>query len=90
MLYYDSIDVFEGIDVNKTSESIECDICHYWRFLDKRFKFQLDACNGCHDVLMISMNLSDIAILNIEGADYHCIISGISNSEATNLLKKLI
>ena len=24
------IDVSEGIDVNKTSESKECDICHYW------------------------------------------------------------
>ena len=29
MLYYDRIDVFEGIDVNKTRESKECDICHY-------------------------------------------------------------
>ena len=30
MLYYDKIDVFEGIGVNKTSESKECHICHYW------------------------------------------------------------
>ena len=28
------------------------------------------------------MNLSDIAILNIKGADYRCIVSGISKSEA--------
>ena len=28
MLYYDRINVSEGIDVNKTSESKECDICH--------------------------------------------------------------
>ena len=26
----------------------------------------------------MSMNLSDIAILNIKGSDYHCIISLIS------------
>ena len=25
-LYYDGIDVFEGIDINKTSASEECDI----------------------------------------------------------------
>ena len=31
---------------------------------------------------MMSMNLSDIAILNIKGSDYRCIISGISKSEA--------
>ena len=29
MLYYYIIDVSEGIDVNKISESKECDICHY-------------------------------------------------------------
>ena len=57
-------------------------------FLDKGFKFQPDVCKGCHDVLMISMNLSDFAILNIKSADYCCIVSGISNSEAVNLLQK--
>ena len=30
MLEYDRIDISEGIDVNKTSLSKECDICHYW------------------------------------------------------------
>ena len=35
MLYYDRIDIFEGTDVNKTSESKECDICHCWCFLNK-------------------------------------------------------
>ena len=57
MLYYDRFDVSQGIDVNKTSESKECDICHYWYFLDKGFNFQPHVCNGCHDVLMMSMNL---------------------------------
>ena len=86
MLPYDRIDVSEGIDVNKTKESKECDICHYWYFLDKGFKFQADVCNGCHDVLMMSMNLSNIAILNIHGAGSQCIISGTSKSEAVSLL----
>ena len=30
MLYFDSIDISEGTDVNKTSKSKECDFCHYW------------------------------------------------------------
>ena len=30
MLEYDRINISEGIDVNKTSASKECDICHYW------------------------------------------------------------
>ena len=45
MLYYDRIDFSEGIDINKGSTSKKCDICHYWYFLDKRFKFQLYICN---------------------------------------------
>ena len=31
-------------------------------FLDDGFKFQPNGFNGCHDVLMISMNLSNITI----------------------------
>ena len=65
MLYYDRIDVPDGIDVNKTSSSKKFDICHYWCFLDKGFKFQVNVCNGCHDLLMILINLSDILILDI-------------------------
>ena len=67
----------------------ECDVCHYWYFLDKGFKFHSDVSNGCHGVLMTSMNLSDIAILNINGADYCCIISGISKSETINLMRNI-
>ena len=39
MIYYDRTDVFEGLDVNKTSASKECDVCHYWYFLTYSFKF---------------------------------------------------
>ena len=45
MLYFDRIDVSEGIDVNKTSASGECDICHYSHFLNYSFKFQPNVCN---------------------------------------------
>ena len=55
-----------------------------WYFLDKGFEFQLDVCNGRHDVLMMSTKLNDITILNIEGVDYGCIIN---KSEAINLLQ---
>ena len=34
---------------------------------------------------MMSMNLSNIAILKIKSADYHILIGGISKSEAINL-----
>ena len=62
---------------------------HYWYFLNKGFKFQLDVCNGCHDILVMSVNLADIAILNIQGADHFCIISTINKSEAINLMQNI-
>ena len=66
MLYYDKIDVSEGIDVNKTSALKESDVCIYWYFLNYSFKFQPNVCNRCHDLLMMSINLSNIAILNFK------------------------
>ena len=36
---------------------------------------------------MMFMNLRDIAILNINGADYCCIISKISKSNTTNIVQ---
>ena len=88
MLYFDRIDASEGTDVNKTSASKECDICHYWCFLNFSFKFQPNVCNICHDLLMMSMNLTNIAVLNIKDSDYRCIISLISKNEAINLMQK--
>ena len=36
---------------------------------------------------MISMNLSDIAILNIEDSSYRCVISLFSKNEAISLMQ---
>ena len=89
MIYYDRIDVSERFDVNKTSASKECDVFHYWYFLNFSFKFQPNVCNRCHDLLMMSVNLSNIAILNIEGSDFRCIISLISKNEPINLMQNI-
>ena len=51
--------------------------------------FQPYVCNKCHDLLMMSINLSDIAILKIKMANYSCIITGISKSEAINLIQNI-
>ena len=47
---------------DRINESKEYDICQYLYFSDNSFKFQPDVCNGSHDLLIMSMNLSDIAI----------------------------
>ena len=42
----------------------KCDTCHNWYFLSKGFTFQPNVCEGCHDLFMMCMNLTVIAILN--------------------------
>ena len=64
----------KGIDVNMTSASKKCDICHCWHF----FRYRL---------IMLSINLSNIAMLNIHGVDYHYIIKKISKHKAVNILQ---
>ena len=85
-MYYYRIDVSESIDVNKTSASKDCDVCHYWYCVNLSFKFQPNVCHRSHYLLM-SVNLSDIVILNIKGSDYHCIVSLIRKNESINLLQ---
>ena len=56
-------------------------------FLSYSFKSQQNVVNRCLDFLMMSMNLSDIAVLNIEVSDYRCIISLISKNQAINVMQ---
>ena len=62
MLYYDRIDISEGIDLAKSNNK-ECTICHYF-FFNHGFKFQDSICNGCHDLTMLCLKISDYY--------YHC------------------
>ena len=90
MLQYDRIDISEGIDINKTSKSKECKLCHYWYFRDVGYKFQPYLCNGCHAVSTMAYDLKNIAILNAKGIDYRCILWNISRDEAVNRLNNSV
>ena len=70
MLEYDRIDVSEGIDVNKTNASKECDICHYLYFIDISFKYEPYLCNGCHDLMQKAMSFNDVAIAYVKESAY--------------------
>ena len=70
MISYERIDFSEGIDLNKTSESVKYMICYYYYFKDIGFKYQPYVCNGCHDFSMTVQVLSDFFILNVKDVDY--------------------
>ena len=58
-------------------------------FLNKGFKPQSYVCYRCNDLVMMSMNLRDINVLNNKGADYCCIIGGISKKGALILTQNI-
>ena len=70
MLEYHRIDISEGIDVDKTSKSKKCNICHYWYFLDKNFNYDTYLCNGCHDLMQKAVSFENVAIVSIKGGDH--------------------
>ena len=90
MLQHQKIDTSEEIDINKTSASKECELCHYWFFKDVRFKFEEHVCNGCHDLLTMAYSLKNIAILSAKGATFRCILMGISKNEGLKRLNNSV
>ena len=86
MLQYEKIDVSEGIDVNKTSASKECELCSHWFFKDIGFKFEENVCNRCHDLLKMAHSFKNTAILSAKGNTFRCLLRGISENKA---LKRL-
>ena len=87
---YQKIDVSEGIDVNKTSASKECEHCHYWFFKDIVFKFEEHVCNKCHDLLTNAYSLKNIAILSAKGVTFRCTLMGISKNEGSKRLSNSV
>ena len=90
MLRYQNINVSEGIDLNKTSESKKCELWHYWFFKDVGFKFEEHACNGCHDLLTMAYSLKRMAISQAKGVTFRCLFMGISKNEGLKRLKNSV
>ena len=66
MLEYNRIDISEGIDVDKTSASKECDICHYWCFKDIGFRYEPYLCNGCHNLMQKAMSFNMLLLFMLK------------------------
>ena len=90
MLQYEKIDVSEGSDVNKTSASKGCELCHYWFLKDIGFKIEEHVCNSCHHLLTMVCSLKNIAILSAKGTTFRCLLMGISKNEALRKLNNSV
>ena len=85
MLYYDTKDISQWIDLAKSNNSKECMICHYF-FSNHGFKFQDSVCNGCHDLTMLRLNISDIAIITVKNVDQKIVVLFITLANLKQLI----
>ena len=85
MLYYDRINMSKVIDIAKSNNSKEIFIGHY-RLFNHELEFEDSIYNGSHYLLMLYLNIGDIAIFTVIGADNCYIIYEINKFEAIHLL----
>ena len=86
MLEYDRINILEGINVNKTSASKECDIFHHWYFKDIGFKYEPYLCNGCHDLMQNAMSFNDVATVYVKDNSYRIYFWYMIKDDAINII----
>ena len=86
MLEYDRINLSEGLDINKTSASKKCGICHYWHFLNKNFSYEPYLCNGCHNSLQKAASFDNVAIVSIKGNGYRIHFWYMTKNDAISIM----
>ena len=59
-------------------------------FFYNGFKLQNSVYNGCDDLTMLCLNITNFAVVTVKDADYCCIIHDINKSEANNLLENSV
>ena len=74
-------------DINKSNKLKECMICHYSFFKEIFYMFEPHVCDKCHDISMMAYQLRNIAILNVKGVDYRCLLCNITRNVTINRFK---
>ena len=82
MLAYERNDISDRIDFNKSDESKECTLCHYWYFLHKSFSYLPYLCDGCYNMTQKCNKLKNIAIIRIKKTVYRICFLFMSKRKA--------
>ena len=91
MLEYRRTHVLEEIDADKLSDkSKECDLCHYWYFVDKNFNYEPYLCNGCHDMMMKTVSFNNVTVVSVKENAYRIQFCFMSKNNEINLLNNSV
>ena len=86
MLEYDRLDISEGVDVNKTNLSKECDICHCWCFKNIGFVYESYLCNNYHDLMQKAMSFNNVAVVHVKRNGYRINFWYMSKDDAIHIM----
>ena len=90
MLEYDRNDISEGIDVNKNKNiSRKCNLCKFYYFLDKNFKYGPYLCDGCYMSMKVN-SMQNLAIVYHGENAYRIVFVFMSKKDAFNLIKNAV
>ena len=70
--------------------SRECSLCKFYYFLYKNFNYGPYLCNGCHNMSLKAISLTNLAIVNHNGNDYRVNFAFMSKKDAYNLIKNAV
>ena len=85
MLKYDKIDITEGIDLDKTNKSR---VFMYWYYLNKNFSYGPCTCDGCYNIVQMSADFKNIAIIHVKKSAYRAYFKDISKHKAKKIMNK--
>ena len=74
---------------NKTNASKDYDVCHWWYFSSKFFKYEPYLFNICHDLMQKDMNCNDSFIVYAKKRDYWTQFWYMSKDDAVDIMKDL-
>ena len=77
--------VSESTDTIKASDSHDCRFCHYWYFLKIIICYQSLLCNGCNNIMKISIGLNYVAVVTLKRNVYGIDFGGMRKSEVVNM-----
>ena len=88
MLKHDKFDITEGIDLNKTNKSRECMFFHYWYYVNKNFSYGPFTCDGCYNIVQMSTDFKNTAIIYAKKSAYRVYFKDISKHKAKKIMNK--
>ena len=68
----------------------KCSLCKFYYFLDEKFNYEPDLCNGCCDMSLKPISIKNLAIVYRGEQAYRINFASMSKNDAFNLIKNSV